>query len=357
MPNLSAGGTEKVMSFLAQNLNKNYFTVKLVIIGYDKDTVYDTSGVETIYLNKSHVRSAFFILLKIIKKEKPELVFSSLSHLNTLMGVIAFLFPKSIFIGRETIVSRAQDNFATKGFNFRVVRTISKIAYGGLEVLISQSEDMKNDLISYRGFRPEKIVTINNPISDNFEIKKTIPAFKGVYQFVTVGRLTKKKGHERILKCLSKIDVPFIYTIIGDGPEKENIINLTNTLNLTNCINHISFTNEVNRYLRESNVYLQGSYVEGFPNALLESLAVGTPAIVFNAPGGINEIIINEENGYIVKDKVEFQEKLNTVIDNLNNFNPEKVARHVRQNFSSSHILNEYENLFNKLIESKEKTN
>ncbi|PIB31202.1 hypothetical protein BFP77_02400 [Maribacter sp. 4U21] len=355
IPNLAAGGAEKVMSFLAQNLNKDQFETKLIVIGNAKDSVYDTSNVETVYLNKSHVKSAFFTLFNIINKENPHIVFSSLSHVNTLMGLISYLVPKTIFVGRETIVSSAQDNFSAKGLRFFIFRTISKIAYKGLKVLISQSEDMKNDLIAYQGFHSNKIVTINNPISDNFTLKSHIPPFDKTYEYVTVGRLTEKKGHARILESLSTLNIPFRYTIIGDGPEKDNIFKLASTLGLADHIRHIPFTKEVNSYLKQSHIYLQGSFVEGFPNALLECLAVGTPAIVFDAPGGINEIIINAENGYITKNENDFREKIITLSTNLSVFDPEKVQKHVRNNYSSKHIMTEYESLFNKLIGLKGK--
>ena len=44
-------------------------------------------------------------------------------------------------------------------------------------------------------------------------------------------------------------------------------------------------------YLSDSDFFIQGSYVEGFPNSVLESCSVGTPVIAFNCPGGTKEII------------------------------------------------------------------
>jgi glycosyltransferase involved in cell wall biosynthesis len=354
IPNLSAGGAEKVMCFLAKNLGNESVNVRLIVIGSKQDTVYDTTDIDILYLNKRRVKFSVFSLIRLIKKYRPNLVLSSLSHLNALMGIISYVFPKIVFVGRETIVSSAQDNLGEKKRGNYLLNKIYKISYKGLDALISQSKDMKNDLISYQGYKPEKINTINNPISDNFSIKEFVPDFTKEYHFITVGRLTKKKGHERIIKCLAQINVPFIYTIIGDGSEKESIFNLANKYNLANKIQHIPFTNEVNKYLKNNHIYLQGSYVEGFPNALLESLAVGTPALVFKAPGGINEIIVDYENGFAAKDEDEFVKELQKMILSLEQYPPDKVQKHVRQNFGSTHILNEYRTLFKRLIAEKE---
>ena len=75
---------------------------------------------------------------------------------------------------------------------------------------------------------------------------------------------------------------------------------LVNKLDLSSKITHVPFTDKVPEYLKESDIFLQGSFVEGFPNALLESCAVGTPVIAFNALGGIDEIIQDGVNGFMV---------------------------------------------------------
>jgi len=351
IPSLSAGGAEKVMSFLAQNISSKKFKTKLVVIGFEKDNAYDISDVETVYLNNASVGKAFLPLLKLVHSEKPNVVLSSLSHLNAIMGYVSYFNPKTIFIGRQTIVQSAQKNFTGRtGFKTKLFNFAYYLGYKGLDKLISQSSDMKNDLVQNQGVNDEKVVTINNPVSQNFKVKDKIPEINNSYQFITVGRLTEKKGHIRILNILSKFKSPFNYTIIGDGQEKANIEELAKKLNLNDKITYIPFTDKVNIYLTNSHVYLQGSFVEGFPNALIESISVGTPAIVFNAPGGMNEIMINGENGYLVDNEEMFSEKLEIIVNNLKDYAPIKVSAEVRRKYSSTQILSQYENLFESLI-------
>lgn len=354
IPNLSAGGAEKVMSFLAQNLNKHKFKTKLIVIGFEKDNAYNISDVETIYLNNTSVSKSFIPLLTLIRSEKPHIVLSSLSHLNAILGYVGYFNPKTKFIGRQTIVQSVQQEFTqrptvkTKLYNF-----VYYLGYKGLDKLISQSNDMKKDLIDNQGVKKEMVVTINNPVSQNFHIKSEIPNINNGYNFITVGRLTEKKGHTRILKILSKFQKNFHYTIIGDGKEKVNIISLADELNISQHITFIPFTDKVNDYLSNSHIFLQGSYVEGFPNALIESISVGTPAIVFDAPGGMNEIMINGENGYIVKNEEEYIEKLKFITTNIKDYTPLKVSSEVRKKYSSIQILSDYEDLFKSIIKDK----
>ena len=350
IPNLSAGGAEKVMTFLAKNINRKKFETTLIVIGKQENSAYDTTDINIKYLGNLHVRNSIFPLIKLIRKEKPNIVLGSISHLNTILGLISFIFKKTAFIGRETIVSSVQDEFYNKtSLKSKLFSIITKIGYKGLNYFISQSEDMKAEMINVKGIPNYKITTINNPASDNFQAKLKIPPYNDCFKLITVGRLVKQKGHARILEVLSNFKQPFIYTIIGDGEEKEYILKLAEELNIIDKIKHIPFTKNVNNYLSDSHLYLQGSYVEGFPNALIESLAVGTPAIVYAAPGGINEIMKKYENGFIATNKIEFREYMLEVLENIENYQPSKVSQWVTNAYNSQKIIQNYEDFFTKV--------
>ena len=348
IPTLFAGGAERVMSFVSQNIDKNKFDSTLVVIGYEKDNKYEIEGISVRYLNKDRVMSAVVPLIKLFKKEKPQIIMSAISHLNITIGLISVLFPRVKFIGRHTIVS--QDTVKLKvEKNVSAKRKVIKylhFAYKLLDVILCQSRDMYNDMKEKYNIPEEKLRTINNPITDNFQLKQT-PNKKGeAVKFITVARLKKLKGHERILNCLSKLDYPFQYTIIGSGPEKNNIFNQAKELGIENNITHIPYTNEVSKYLSESDFYLQASYAEGFPNCLIESCSVGTPTIAFKAPGGLDEIIEDGLNGFLVETEEQFVQKLN----HKQEWYPEKVRESVISKFSKHKIINDYENLLVSLI-------
>jgi len=95
LPTLSAGGAERVISFVSQNLDKERFNSTLVVVGFKKDNKYEVSGIPVIYLNKTRVLKGIFALIKLISKHKPQIVVSSISNLNVIMGLISIFF--SIF--------------------------------------------------------------------------------------------------------------------------------------------------------------------------------------------------------------------------------------------------------------------
>ena len=200
---------------------------------------------------------------------------------------------------------------------------------------------MLNDIKDNYNVNSDKLLVINNPITNEFKLKDKAISQNPI-KLITVARFSKEKGVQRILELLSKFNEQFHYTLIGDAPEIDEILLLIKKYDLQNKVTHIPFTREVERYLGINDYYLQGSYVEGFPNALLESCVIGTPVIAFNVPGGTKEIVINGVNGYLVNNESEFLEKL---IENKN-WDSKEVRNTVIKHFSSDKILKQYEQLF-----------
>ncbi|SDR00301.1 glycosyltransferase [Flagellimonas zhangzhouensis] len=346
LPSLRSGGAERVMSFLAQNINPDKFDTHLLITGSNEDQKYQVEDIPVTFLNKSRVKHAVPAIIKFLLKKKPKIVISAIAHLNVTMGLIGRIFPNIIFVARETSIS---------GFNLKNEDTRNKkppilyrLALRAVDNIICQSNDMKNSLIKTHNLPVSKMVVINNPVTSKFKLKERPFAKDKVLHFITIGRLTEKKGFQRVLKVLAEFDKPFHYTIIGSGDYKDTLVNLIDELGIPEKITFVSHTDKINDYLAQNDLYLQGSYVEGFPNALLESCATGTPAVVYDAPGGINEIIIPGLNGYIAQDPSEFLEKLELSV--CQDWDPAAIRESVNSRYSEKKIILEYENLFLKLL-------
>ncbi len=343
LPSLSAGGAERVMSYIAQKINKNKFNATLIILGYDTNIAFDVTDINLKFLNKPRVLFALFAVFRALTSMKPQIVVSTISHLNTAMGLISIFFRKIKFIGREVNISSVLSKFPEEN-NRYYPPFLNKIGYQLLDHIICQSNDMYEELKRKPHIKNSKLVIINNPISTKFTPKKELAIKRTRPSFITVGSLEPRKGHTRILKVLKSLDFDFEYTIIGDGSMKEEIMNLSKSLKIHHKIKHIPFTKEVAEHLSNSDLFLQGSYVEGFPNSLLESCAVGTPVIAFNAPGGIDEIIIPGVNGHIAVTELEYEKLIRKSINKT--WNPKAISESVYNRYNDDLILSKYENLF-----------
>ena len=348
LPSLKAGGAERVISFIATHLDSQKFKSILIVIGKEEDAVYQTEGIEVRFLNKKRVLTSIPTLFKHIYFAKPDIVVGSISHVNKVIALFSLLLKKVKFVAREAGVLSVMNTYGTP--KPKALTSILKNYHSHLDTIICQSNDMLNDIKKSIQIEASKLVVINNPITDGFQLKDHISNQNTeIIKYITVGSLHERKGHLRLLDLLNKVDHPFQYTIVGSGDELESIKDSIKNLNLSDKISLIPYTSKVSDYLRNSHLFLNGSYVEGFPNALLESCAVGTPVISFNAPGGINEIILEGENGFMVDSETSYIQKLNE-INTRYEFKPEIVNQSVTSRYSKKQILSKYESLFENLI-------
>ncbi|UZO80240.1 glycosyltransferase [Aquimarina sp. ERC-38] len=352
LPSLRAGGAERVITFLSQHLDKQKFTCILLIIGFNKEVAYDTSQVKTIFLDKERVSRGIWSIVKILKKEKPDITMSSIGHLNRILGLLKILFPSMKFIAREANVSSVLNKITEKkklGL-FQLSSFLSSYANQNLDKIVCQSNDMLEDVQLKTGAKIDKTVLINNPIVTVPDLMDTAYHVNSPLKLITVGRLCNQKGQLRILDILQKLNFPFTYTLIGDGPKKEEIFEKIDQLKLQDCIKWIPFTTEVTKHLAMHDVFIQGSYVEGFPNALIESLVIGTPAIAFDTPGGTREIILNGINGFKVETSDEFVDQIKLFKSGEFKSSREKVRESVLSRYSADKIIAQYEKMFLEVV-------
>nr|WP_298927236.1 glycosyltransferase [uncultured Allomuricauda sp.] len=347
LPSLRAGGAERVISFLANNIDPKRFKVQLIVIGGASGAAYDVSKIDTTFLNKDRVLAGTLPLLKVIKKEKPDIVMSSIGHLNVILGFLSILFPGMKFVGREASVLSTFSLFAKKKSTLNI-RPLYRFAYKRLDRIVCQSKDMYDDFKKIYNLSDAQMIQIANPAPENMLLSNKKENLSKTCKFITIGRLSPEKGHLRILECLSRVNFPFTYTIIGSGIEEEGIKNEVSRLNLSGSITYVPFTKKINECLIEHDVFLQGSYVEGFPNAVVESCVSGIPVIAFDVPGGTKEIIENGVNGFLVNTIDDYVEKLDTI--RQIKWDSKTIRDSIYKKYHSKIIVEKYESMFKDLL-------
>lgn len=288
--------------------------------------------------------SSFFVLKRVLKEYKPDIV-----HLHTMDQItpsVLFLLKKYPTVmtlhGPESFLSKLLLWFMQPG-NFKhhvydkkdlnmagkftylyftsIQKFFYKFAFKNVDIFIAVSKYIQN--MAQTDVSP----IIHLP---NFIELQQFHEIKNNYNLLFVGRLEKMKGVEFLIQAISFIIKVFpqtTLTIVGNGPNKTDLINLTKKIQLEEYIQFIGWVENKDLdtyYEKASIVVVPSTSTEGFGIVILEAMSVGRPVIGTNV-GGIPEIIDDGVNGYLVEPE-----------------NPEQIAEKVIKLFLEEDSLKDF---------------
>lgn len=302
------GGAQKYVYDLATNVSRGQFEV-VVALGGTGETGASTgilalrlreAGVRTIFL-ASFTRDmyffrdfkAFFELLSVIKKEKPDVL-----HLNSSKaGGLGALAGRIAGIRRIIFTAHGFAHNEMRPFYERVLIWIASwftILFAHTVIVLSDYELKSAPVICSR----RKIVVIHNgidlkmPFESGEHIRNAFPA--GVRIVGTVGELTKNKNQIALVEQ-AKDDPGMYVAIVGEGEDRTRLETKIKEYGLSERVKLFGFMTAT-EVMRGFDVFALPSLKEGLPYVLLEARAASLP-IVANQVGGVGEIVDAKDMG------------------------------------------------------------
>lgn len=168
----------------------------------------------------------------------------------------------------------------------------------------------------------------------------------------TIASLYKTKGLEYLLGALAvlkKKNTAIHCSIIGDGPERSALIDLSKKLGLNEYMHFLGARDHAPQYLKAFDLFVLPSIKEGCPYTIIEAGLASLPVIASNV-GGIPELISHQTSGLLVEPAQETE--LARAIEHLADQSEirKKYARalhlEVLKNFSSETMLRKTEELY-----------
>lgn len=349
LPSFRGGGAEKITTTLINNLEGDYERQIYVLENYGPYKKKLQDDVEIIDLEEKRASRSFFKILNLIKREKPDIIFSTFSHLNVIVILaVLFSFSNTKIIIREPNTPSVKLNELSLWKKNILVRLI-RVLYKKADVIISQCEEMKQDMCSVYNLDKMRITRIYNPLEiDNIreEIGFTSPySTRDKINIVASGRLTRQKGFDSLIKAFSIVQNEIdniCLTILGEGELREELEELVHELNLKDKVILKGYVKNPYPYYHYSDLFVLSSRWEGFPNSLLEALACGTRVVSTRCKSGPNEILKNVSLARLVKvdDIEEMAFKIKEVLQL-----PKKFDENILQ-FDVEKVINEYKKMF-----------
>jgi glycosyltransferase involved in cell wall biosynthesis len=194
------------------------------------------------------------------------------------------------------------------------------------DFVVAQSSNTKKNAEKYYKFKNEiKIIPLPYEKFDFKKIsRKELNLEDDKIYLISVGRMVKRKGYEYLIKSLAGLPKNINAIILGEGPEKENLLELAKKLRVEDRLILPGFVLEGEKfqYLDNADIYVLSSLHEGFGIVLQEAMQVGLPVVATNN-GGQVDFIKEGENGFLVEPKNSklIAQKIEEIIknDNLKN--------------------------------------
>ena len=145
---------------------------------------------------------------------------------------------------------------------------------------------------------------------------------KDTNTIISIGRLSKEKGFIDLISVLNivKQQVPdVVLHLIGDGEQKEEIIEKINSLGLDKHVIVHGFLNkdQIEECMLDSSVYVMTSFTESFGLVLLEAFSYSLPCVAFDSAAGAKELI-NRNNGILITNRDKYS-MARAIVNLLNN--------------------------------------
>ena len=207
-----------------------------------------------------------------------------------------------------------------------------KNSYNYASRIIATSAALKNNIQSEFNISDEKIVLIPNP-ADVQSFSLRTENIEGPFTFIAIALLRQEKRLDILINAFAKLIEKMpdaVLTIVGDGPEKDNLKLLSRKLNISKRVNFTGYQRKpaVAEMLRHHHVLVLSSEVETFGVALVEAMTAGLPVIATRCGGP--ESIVSPDTGMLVKrnDPFKLAKAMQKMIDRYSTYDPNKI-RHI----------------------------
>ncbi len=289
-------------------------------LGHEVDLIYGckkyykikkTKNINIKFFNQFRVIGMFFPLVRYLLSKKPDVIFSAEDHLNAIVSLACIFTLSKAKISVSSRVTpidtyRNSGNFFSKGWFLKI---LFPIVNWKVDVMTCVSKDMVKQYKKI--FKNSKQVPVYNIVKNEEALVKMREKInhkwyktKSNKVLIASGKLATWKGFDDLIKATNilikkKINIKLI--IIGDGPEKNNLLKLIKFYGLRKKIFILKPVINTLKYFYNSDIFVLSSRVEGMPNVMIEAMMCGCTVVATDCPTGPREILNNNKYGYLSK--------------------------------------------------------
>lgn len=290
---LGGGGAERVMSKIVDDISKGDEALDVSLITLDAldDQYRLASTVRRIKLDsKGSLLRGIYLIFLFFSRDRPDVIVSFLTRSNLVVVIVGKILRIRTVIS-ERVNTTSHFRSKTSG---RLSQFLLKFVYPFADQIVCVSHGVRNDLIYNYGISEDKLCVVYNPV-DTLDIIARSRDESGILlprdYFVAVGRLTENKNMNSLICAYAKADVTPDLVILGEGEQRNQLEELVQRLGLVGRVHLPGFVSNPAAVVANARAYLSASLAEGFPNALVEAMALSKPVVSSDCDSGPSEIL------------------------------------------------------------------
>lgn len=295
-PNLHAGGYESVVVNYANEMAKLKGIEVYIVCGQeDGELKCQVQPNVTIYSLNCRARTMLKPLCLFLKEYRLDYIYVGFRVYNFLVVLAKYLAKQT-----QLKVCVSQHGYER---NSRIANKIYGVVISKADIFLAVTKNVLQYEKEQLNLQCKQMCITNNPVIDMEQVENIdVNAWNANHEtpvIVTCGRLSTDKNYElalEIMSALIKDGLKIKMLILGDGPEKEHLIELAEELGIIQYVVFKGFVKEPIAYMRNCSVYLHTCDKEGFGNTVVEALYAGLP-IVTTSCGGPQSIIEDDKYG------------------------------------------------------------
>ena len=290
---LTAGGAEhalvEMLAYLEDHLRG--YTVHLVLLDVEEELHAVPPWVQKHVLNANF---SFFwsavSLTRLLRHLAPAVTLSFLNRSNCVNVISSKLLKYPCIISERT---HPTTRFGT-GLSAVITKAIMRLAYPRADQVIAVSGGVRDDLMANFGVHGAKIRVIYNPIDMDRICERALEApSTNVPQsyIVSAGRLVPSKNFRLLIESYRSSGIDESLVILGEGEERRELERLVSSLGLDGRVILPGHMQNPYPIIGAARLFVSSSNLEGFPNALIEAMALGCPVVATDCDTGPMEIL------------------------------------------------------------------
>ena len=323
--NLDEGGVSKVLFDLLENINREKYDITIMALynnGMYKDKIKEYGKFKYCFdipdPNDNSLKANLYrkywggmlrlpekFMYKWFVKEKYDIEIAFIHGWSTkfISGSnnnkskkIAWVHADLVTWDRVDGVFKNLEHHKKAYSKFDEVLCVSQTVKEGVE----KKYNVKNAKVLYNPINREKILKLSNEKIDDIK-----PSNK--FKLISVGRLSKEKGYDRLLRVVKKLvneQIGCELLIIGSGKDYDKLNSYIKNNNLGYNVKIVAYRENPYKYVKSSDLFVCSSLSEGYSLVIAESLVLGIPVVSTKCSGPI-EILRNGENGLLVENSEE----------------------------------------------------